>query len=385
MIILSLPLTVAIGRYGILPLLVIGASFHARRIYQDNKRLGILVIIKMLLGIGLLLISALTALVKPTIWWVHWIGSTSFHFSILFSYFAIDQYINNKFDLEIIRNRLFIGLVILSLFRIYLEFERRNNLYSFMENEVPSPTFNYYISTLLHYLPALYLNAIIANLYWVNIRKAKLTPSYFIRRLFCLCGFVMATFAFISLTATIPLAIFFTDQYRPYLNNVYHLGKPIILLFLMAGMTFPNRLFKAIAWPIEKFLIWRDREQYKLLIYLMDSYNTIIPSQQYRSRIKRSADYVMPVKRINASIGDGRLLVLSHLALHDPNPQKEAEYIFHLLRDQVVIQTPGSFQPPQSPHDITKYNIKVAKRLKALINANQGILEFHQVSDKVNQ
>lgn len=84
MIILSLPLTVAIGRYGILPLLVIGASFHARRIYQDNKRLGILVIIKMLLGIGLLLISALTALVKPTIWWVHWIGSTSFHFSILF-------------------------------------------------------------------------------------------------------------------------------------------------------------------------------------------------------------------------------------------------------------------------------------------------------------
>ena len=61
MVVLSLPLTVAIGRYGILPLIIIGAIFHAWRIYQDNKRLGILVIIKMLLGIGLLLISALTA------------------------------------------------------------------------------------------------------------------------------------------------------------------------------------------------------------------------------------------------------------------------------------------------------------------------------------
>ena len=254
-----------------------------------------------------------------------------------------------------------------------------------MENEIPNPTFNFYFSTLLHYLPALYLNAIIAKLYWINIRKAKLTPSYFIRRLFCLCGFILATVAFLSLTITIPLAIFFTDHYRPYLNNVYHLGKPIILLFLVTGTTFPNRLFKAIAWPIERILVWRNQTQYKLLMDLMDSYNTIIPSQQYRSRIKRPANYAMPVKRINASIGDGRLLVLSQMAMNKPDPQQEAAYIFRLLCDKVVIQTPGSFQPPQSPHDITKYNIKVAKHLKVLMNANQGILELHRISNKVNQ
>ena len=366
MILMSLSLIVAIGRYTILPFIVLGAIFQTRRIYKDNKRIGRGVILKMLLTIMLLLISALTALVKPPTWWIHWIGSTSFHFSLLFAYFTIEQYINNKFNQEIIKNKMFVGLVLLSLVRIYLEFKRRNNLVSFMENEIPLSTFDYYISTFLHYLPALFLSSIITNLYWQNIRKAKLTSSYLLRRIICMIGFTIITFAFFCLTLTIPLALFVTDEYRPLLNSTYHIGKPIVIILLLIGMTLPNSLFTSLVWTIEKYLNRRDKEQYKLLEYLMHCYNTIVPMQQYQSRVKRSSDYVMPLKRINASIGDGRLIALSHKPFGRLNARKEAKYLALLLRNRVVYETPGQYSLPPFPGHATKYNIQVSRHLKRL-------------------
>src|SRR5436853_7559252 len=111
---------VTIDRLGVIVTFVVFVSVYTYRIYRKSTIAGKSAIIKIIIFSGLMLMPSIAKLGLVPGWMQIPLIVGPQYYGAFFAYLAVDQIINNKFYQPIIRNRLFLIVVILHLVTLML-------------------------------------------------------------------------------------------------------------------------------------------------------------------------------------------------------------------------------------------------------------------------
>lgn len=282
--------------------------------------------------------------------------------AIVFAYFGFDQLLNNTGYRPVWRSRLFWGTLLVSGILTLINYFQQDNLGSFGDGEFFRPTVLFYTSYCLNYALLTYLMIRILRLCLENLRH-YIEFAYFVRRLICTLGIVILTVCCgLLMEANLILSIFFGTTYRGVLNPIYYTGWASALIVLTIGLATPQAIFKRLIAPLENLAVMRQQQREAQLSYLHARLMTITPHVELQNELLR------PYRR-TIEIGDARQVIWSHAesARQHVKARDEAEYIFDLLRNKIVLVEPADQIPPApSRADITEYYVEVARHLQKL-------------------
>lgn len=348
-----------VGLFCALPLLCISIFFFGYRLYQDRERLGSSMIIKLLLGTLLALIGVISVLVQPRPWWLYSIGALSKQYGMLLAYYSIDQLLNNRPSLPIVRTRLFVYTTIVSILTLTMNYIRRDHISIIIEQIPFDARWQAYCSESLHHFIVGHLCMLVVTLYWQDIRKHT-EPIYTIRRFVTMLAFF--TCAVMSFAAVVNVAVsFFLQSIYPQasLNAIYNLGRPLFFILLVFGLVVPQRIYTRLSAPLQRRLAKQQQQQLLLLSYLHEAILQIVPDVRLPTVSSHSLRQLI-------EISDAREIIWSQRAHHCPiTSEDEARYLRQLLQSNVVLHTPGKYLPPPLRcRDVVAHNLAVAQLLR---------------------
>ncbi len=161
----------------------------------------------------------------------------------------------------------------------------------------------------------------------------------------------------LALPALLPVA---GPRYNePVVFVVQTIGRSAVLLCLLVGFVLPDRIFRAIAAPLIRWLEARDHAATTLIRELHEMMIAVVPSVHLGQ--------VHSLNRMLIEISDARLLLWSQdtgRALR--SPQDEASYLDDLQRQGVTIDRWGGRQPTVPQTNVFTYNLAVARQLRRL-------------------
>ena len=217
---------------------------------------------------------------------------------------------------------------------------------------------------ILSYAHLLFWAALIIKVYLdVLKRNTQLTDQG--RFVLCLVAFSLAFLGLLLVEVNLLLYVIFkNDDYRIFLNLLYHISLVVLVLFVVLSYIVPDTFFIRILSPLAAYKTLRQRRQQALLRSLHQTMVEIVPSVQLPCE---------PVHdlRILIEISDARQVIWSlQQRLKPIKPQDEAKYLLQLMRKNTILEAPGEYSPaPTSVKNIVKHNVIVAKRLQRLQKA----------------
>ncbi len=177
-------------------------------------------------------------------------------------------------------------------------------------------------------------------------------------------AFLFVFFSAILLEINIYLYILYGDIYRTGINEIYHAFKPTVAVLLLLASA-PSSVLARLLTPIRYLLMRRQQKQQLCMQYLHQKLTQIVPS------ICLPLDQVRDV-RILIEIGDAREVIWSHYLHSKPiTAKEEAELLFSLLQQRVIMTRPGQYQPPAIQDNLINHNVTVAQYLRKLEQGQQ--------------
>ena len=256
------------------------------------------------------------------------------------------------------KRKSYILLTLFSILNIGIDYFRRDNLGSFIDNEIYQPNFVYYSSYAVFYAIWLTLCLMIIS-HCKNFLKQSRAFIYQLRVSLSLTAFSLGALSGIMIEVSITLSIIFGDVYRSTINEFYHSLKPAIGLILLLSAT-PTPVLSRLLHPLKFIATLRQKSQASHLRYLHQRLLQVTPSVHLP--LEQVADLDMRIE-----IGDARELVWSHTRHSGPiTAKEEAKILFSLLQNGSIVHEAGVYQPPLMQYDELKHIVMVAKHLRRL-------------------
>lgn len=352
--------------------------YFGYRLSQNPDAIGRTMIVKLLLSalLGILALSTASPNYHP--WWLYFLRTSLMNYSIVLAYLAIDQMLNNKPYQPILKHKLFLSITALSIVALILDYMRRAALNSTLPTMMNTAFFQTdwfsQIVFILDYGVPWYLGILTIFLYWRNLHR-YLDLNYIVRRSVCMLGFLASIFcigSFCLLMAGLNLASFLFSGHigNSQINQICNTISLLTSSLLILGFTVPEFVLTRATRPLERYLTWRRQQQRALLAYLHEKMIQIVPGVHLPHNGLLEA-------RILIEISDARQIIWSQTPRTKLiTPREEAEYLFYLICNHRVFDTPGAYLPPKTRHrSILKHDLAVAKHLKRL-SGEYGITLF---------
>lgn len=353
-------MNVSIDRFGVIFTFFIFVSIYTYRIYRKSDVNGKSAIIKIILFSVLLLVPSAAKLSLVPGWMQVPLIVGPQYYGAFLAYLAIDQIINNKFYQPIIKNRFFSVVVILHITTLILGYLIDDVQIDFADTGIFPHNWTYYAFVFFDYFTMLYITSNIVTLCWMNLRRRKVETSFGIRcfLLFVCCLFGLLSFILVEIN--LALSVFYTDNYHNYINQIYHDLRLMSYIFLILSFFLPRYIISKIARIINGYINNKKERQIEWLSYLHQKLSQIVPGVvlsygdlHIEDMLIEIADALIFIRSCNHST-----MILS--------PELEANDIFRLLKNNIVIQEAGKNSPPPAHYHEVKYSIALAKHLKRL-------------------
>ena len=340
-----------------MPLFIIMMIYYLRHIYRDRHRISKSASTLFLASAILILFSTASAIPRPSSLWMRIITVITTHQSLLMVYSGIIQITQNE-ERPFYSRKSYVFVTALSILNIIIEYFRRDNLGSYIDDEVYRPDIIYFSSYILFYLIWLSLCIMITNQCRYLIKQSA-ALVYQTRATISLIAFAFASLSAVLIEINITLSITSGDAYRASLNEVYHMLKPPIgLMFLICSL--PSQLLSKLLSPIRYIRTIQHEHQKALMSYLHQKIIQIAPTVHLPLTNITELD-------MEIEIGDARELIWSNTPHSNPiTAKEEARALFTLLQHKTILDEPGEHPIPVTKYDAIKHNLMVAKHLRRL-------------------
>lgn len=317
----------------------------------------------LLLPVVLILCATATALVQPSTMLSVLATTAATHQAVLLTYVGIEHFNTNTVPRHIFWTIRYRSGTMLTIGVLIMEWLRRDNLGSFIDNASFEPTWRYYASYASNYGLLLVFSGQIVHLTWREARRADAARTYRLRNVFASWAFVFVALSAVVVELNLLLTATIGDAYRADLNAVYHGLKPIVCVLLLLS-SLPTLLLER---PLHYYLQRRQQQDEQVLAYLHGKMMRIVPTLHLD--VDGLADAGLAVDRddqlIN-EISDAREVVYSH---HVPHPEllaphAEAELLHRLLQEHVVLEQADAERPAVEQVNLLHHTIDVARQLR---------------------
>jgi len=339
-------------------LLLVWFAYLGYRLRRDRAPMARSIVLKLLGSIILELGLSVSSHFLPVFWWMQILQIMCLHCSLLLVYLASDQLLNNKPYLLLTKHWLFPLMLISISIGATLDALSNYHLEAFLVDPAFQPAPLYIASYLWNYGLQLCLVVFTLSLYWQSLdRHTALT--YLIRRLICTLSFFIAACSLLAIVINLFLFLLGEKVFRLPLSQIVPLGETLVVWLLVASFTIPQDAMERAVQPVESSLAWRQWLQHDLLYSLHEKMIQVVPC------VHLAYDEMQDV-RVLIEISDARQIMWSHIPLTHPiTVKEEARYLLYLLRQNIVITAPSTYQPlPTRQRNVIKHNLAVAKRLK---------------------
>ena len=212
----------------------------------------------------------------------------------------------------------------------------------------------------LDYFTMIYITSNIVLLCWVSLRGRAIETGFGVRCFLFLVCCLMGLFSFVFVEISLVLSLFYNDNYHNSINQIYHNLRLASYLCLFLSFFLPQYIINKITRIIDRYITRKRDRQTEWLSYLHQKVSRIVPGVMLRygdlhieDMLIEIADALMLIRSCNPS--GARL-----------SPKLEANDLFHLLKNNVVIQEAGVNSPPPARYHEMNYTIALAKQLKKL-------------------
>ena len=304
---------------------------------------------------GLLILSAAAAVPRPTTLLLRAVVIVAFHQSALLTYVAVVQ-LTQSTPYRWYATPFYRRITLLSGLNVVLEYLRRDNLGSFIDDEPYRPTLSYVASYALFYAVWVVIGLAILVAMWRFMQQNRLLP-YRVRTSVALLAWGVITLAGVVVEINLGLSVLLDDTYRAPLNAVYHaLKAPVGVLILLSAA--PTPVVAVLARPLNAWLTRRQAQRTRLIGELHTTMIRLVPQVHLPNAALREI-------RAPIEISDAREVIWSHHPQTTPiTPRAEADLLGWLLRDQVTLTSIGPYAPPATAEPLAIHNLKVAKLLQ---------------------
>jgi hypothetical protein len=303
-----------------------------------------------------LMVALISAGFRPVNFTFHILGIIFVQQGLLFAYIVTDNVYGSKKYYHFWRNKKYVIYTIFSFAVVILDIARRNNNFgSFLDEDTYKPSIIYYSSYIIHYGISLLIIKSIINIDEKDMRDRTIDIlPYKIRRYISLYGFKFAYIAMIIVLFNITLSIIIGDKYRQDINNIYQLVRLIFVVLLITGLSGHEKMFKLIAYPMERYRSIKLEKRNKLLLDFHQSINKVVDAHLPNPSLSSH--------RIIYEISDIRDKVLSHFEMKNPDPIVEAEIFRNSIGRVQEFENPGPHKVIQIPSDVEEdYYTEVAR------------------------
>lgn len=343
-----------LGRSALLLFAGVTILYNVRYWYRSTNRVSQATGILIILGMSLLAISTAAAVQHPSTLILRLVTVAAFHQSILLLHFSLVQLIETDVK-PFYTTKLYLGVTVLSMVNLGLEWVRRDNLGSFIDNEVYRPDAVYFASYMLFY--ALWFMVGVKTLPLVRRFMHQNTGlTYRLRGATALGAWSLIVVCALIEEINLGLSLVIGDVYRADLNALYHALKAPVGLLAMLGAA-PTPFFVVAARPVDGWMKRRQAKHTQLINALHAVMIQIAPRVHLPNEALR--DIRAPIE-----ISDARDVIWSHYPRTQPiTPQDEANLLRTLLHENVTLTTIGPYQPPTIDEVLPTHNLKVATLL----------------------
>jgi hypothetical protein len=312
-----------------------------------------------------LMVALISAAFRPVNFVYHILGIVFVQQGLLFGYIVADNIYGSKEYYHFWKNKKYIVYTFASFIVVTLDFIRRNNNFgSFLDKDTYKPSIIYYSSYLIHYGISLLIIRSIIKVDEKDLKERKIDVlPYKIRRYTSIYGFKFAYIAMAIILFNVILSISIGDKYRQNINDVYQVIRLIFVILLITGLSGHEKLFKLIAYPIERYKSMKQERKNKLLINFHKSINTIVDAHLPNPSLSSH--------RIIYEISDIRDKVLSHFIIEEPDPVLEAEIFYNAINHKQGFESVGPYKVVQISSDYEEdYYTQIAKYFSQRMGAN---------------
>ncbi len=204
----------------------------------------------------------------------------------------------------------------------------------------------------------------IVRTYWTSLAVAR-SLTYRLRLLCGLAGFTMIAIGVSAVVLNLVVTYLHGAFYQQWLNELYHLSKPVLGLLLFLHLV-PESALSFLTRPLQRRATRHRQREDELLDYLHRKLVQIVPAVELRH------EHLRPL-RLLIEISDARQVIWSHVGGTAPiSPADEAAHVLDLLRANKVIMSTGAHIPPATSNDVRTYNLAVARHLRQLEGTAHG-------------
>jgi hypothetical protein len=343
------------GRITLLLLLTVSGLYYLRYWHKNTKPSGRAASYLCGLAACCLVISNIAAIPQPPTLFLRLLTVITFHQGVLLIYFGIVQSSKTEI-LPFYTTKVYLGSTFLLGFNLVLEWLRRDNLGSFIDNQAYRPDAIYFASYALFYGQWLFLSILLLLALKRFMQQNTLLPYRLRIGISLAWGWLFLLCALLT-EINLGLSLTIGDAYRVQINQLYHsLKVPIGLLQMISAA--PAPLFIYVSRPIETWSAWRQARHKQLIQRLHHVMIRIVPGVHLPNEAFRDI-------RAQIEIGDARDVIWSHYPRAQAiTPRDEAKLLYDLLDNNVTLTTLGQHQPQQTRDPLLSHNLKVAKLLQ---------------------
>lgn len=351
---------VMFDRVGLVITFLLFVSVYTHRIYRQSSRAGKSAIIKIILFSALMLVPSIAKLGIVPEWIAVPLIVGPQYYGAFFAYLAVDQILNNKYYQPIIKHRLFPVVVMLHVLTVILGYLTDNIQINFTETAIFPHDSTYYVFVFLDYFTMVYITSHIVVLCWISLRGRRSETGFSIRCFLFLVCCLMGLFSFVLVEINLALSVVYDDRYHTYINQIYHTFRLVSYICLVLSFFLPRYSVNAIARVVDSYGIRKQERHIEKLSYLHQKVSQIVPGVVLKYGSVQIEDMLI-------EIADGLLLIRSCHPSHAKLSAKlEANTLFRLLENAVVVEEAGTHSPPPARYHEMKYTIALAKHLRRL-------------------
>ncbi len=311
-----------------------------------------------IIAILLITIATITSSQTPTTLLMRMICVITTHQSMMFVYFSF-RFLDEQYSLwQLIKSKLYVFVLLLTSMTLVLEYLRRDNLGSFIDNETFRPTIIYYMSYVLFYSVVFIVSILILRMNWKSwgissavIYRSRMVLNMLTFGLIC-CGPVLV---YVNLL----FSILYGDKYRLQLNELYQGLKIVIGLTVISTASVASLITACTKALRPLHARWEAQQQLEIQ-YLWVKITDVVPA------IRLSPE-PQSTLRCLIEIDDAREIIWSHRDRRTViTAREEANLLYHLLQTETIFSNAGPYRPPSTYYRTAKHNHFVVKQLKHL-------------------
>jgi hypothetical protein len=348
-----------IGQLATFPFILFWAISLAYRIYRKSGYVTAMpVIIKLLISILFGTISLSSILIFFPSWWALPLGLICMHYCRMLAYFVMDHLINNKRFQPVFTHHVFWITNVLIVIGVGLGYLSQDSWAAFINNTPTHPTWAHYASGFFNYGVQIYFFVLVLLLSWQSWQRNK-ELTYMVRRIGFIISALLAILGFLSSELSLLSSLFSLPLTHEQLKSIETSASFSMVWVLLLSFLMPQSFLVWLLTPVRRVLRWRQEQTNQQLRYLHQMIIQIVPSVQLRHS-------QLNTMRWSVEISDARELIWSHIPyVQALTPRVEAGYLFTLLLQKTVIESPGIYRPAAvRGSSVTKHNRAVAKHLK---------------------